>query len=224
MAYVLGFIYADGSVEDASYIRGKYLRITSTDLEIILKIKEVIRSNHKVSRYESGLPKRKTRYVLRVGDKDIYSDLKKLGLYPNKSKTVKFPNVPKEFLPDFVRGYFDGDGCVTIERSKNIYGETILKRLGTSFTSGSYDFLSVLSEDLFFAAGIKKDVYKSHRSFQLRFSTAESIILFRFMYDLLRKDGLFLQRKFDVFKDYFKLRPKRIDEGVYAILDSFGSI
>ena len=39
MAYVLGFIAADGSLEDASYLRGKYLRICSSDIEIIEKIK-----------------------------------------------------------------------------------------------------------------------------------------------------------------------------------------
>jgi len=26
---------------------------------------------------------------------------------------VEFPDVPKEYLPDFIRGYFDGDGCIT---------------------------------------------------------------------------------------------------------------
>ncbi len=37
MAYVLGFITADGSLEDASYLRGKYLRICSSDKEILFR-------------------------------------------------------------------------------------------------------------------------------------------------------------------------------------------
>lgn len=46
MAYVLGFITADGSLEDASYLRGKYLRICSSDMEILDKIKAVMDSEH----------------------------------------------------------------------------------------------------------------------------------------------------------------------------------
>jgi hypothetical protein len=33
MAYILGFITADGSLENAAYLRGKYLRICSSDIE-----------------------------------------------------------------------------------------------------------------------------------------------------------------------------------------------
>ena len=48
MAYVLGFIAADGSLEDTSYLRGKYLRICSSDIEIIEKIKVAMASEHKI--------------------------------------------------------------------------------------------------------------------------------------------------------------------------------
>ena len=35
MAYVLGYIYADGNLDDSPYMRGKYIKITSTDLDSI---------------------------------------------------------------------------------------------------------------------------------------------------------------------------------------------
>ena len=35
-----------------------------------------------------------------------------MGGHPNKHATIKFPEVPKEFLFDFIRGFFDGDGSV----------------------------------------------------------------------------------------------------------------
>jgi hypothetical protein len=35
-----------------------------------------------------------------------------LGIPPNKSLIVSFPDVPVEFLPSFVRGVIDGDGWV----------------------------------------------------------------------------------------------------------------
>ena len=39
-------------------------------------------------------------------------DLYKLGITANKSLNCPFPDVPKEFLPSFVRGMIDGDGWV----------------------------------------------------------------------------------------------------------------
>ena len=35
MAYVLGYLYADGSLSDCSYIRAKYISVTSTDKDRI---------------------------------------------------------------------------------------------------------------------------------------------------------------------------------------------
>jgi hypothetical protein len=40
MAYTLGYLFADGSLEDASYIRGKYIRVSSVEKNNISKIKK----------------------------------------------------------------------------------------------------------------------------------------------------------------------------------------
>lgn len=39
MAYVLGFMFADGSLEDASYLRGKYVRVSSTDKDRVVAMR-----------------------------------------------------------------------------------------------------------------------------------------------------------------------------------------
>lgn len=49
MAYVLGYLYADGSLEDASYLRGKYLRVTSSEEVNIQKIRKCLKSEHTVT-------------------------------------------------------------------------------------------------------------------------------------------------------------------------------
>ena len=48
---------------------------------------------------------RKTRYLLRVGNRPLYERLTTLGITPRKSFTMKLPNVPAENLASFVRGY-----------------------------------------------------------------------------------------------------------------------
>ena len=48
MAYVLGYFYADGSLEDASYLRGKYVRVSSVEKYSILRIKKWLSSEHTI--------------------------------------------------------------------------------------------------------------------------------------------------------------------------------
>lgn len=203
MAYVLGFLYADGSMEDASYLRGKYVRVSSTDEEIILKIKKWLQSQHTVVPQFPKFKNHKMKFLLRIGNKRLYSSLLGKGLFPAKSLSMKFPRVPKRYLRDFVRGYFDGDGCVHIEKVPSTNGGLRVKRLGVIFTSGSKSFLEELSQLLTALLSIKqKKVYTSLRSFQLRYSSRDSIALFRFCYRNC-EHGLYLERKYQIFLNYF---------------------
>ena len=62
-------------------------------------------------------------YRINLYNSTLSLDLKNLGLYSNKSLTITFPNetiLPKQYIYDFIRGYFDGDGCImTPETSKH---------------------------------------------------------------------------------------------------------
>ncbi len=207
MAYVLGFVSADGSLEDASYLRGKYLRICCCDLEIIQKIKAVMGSEHKIvfvkpkevlSRGKKYLCRAK--YLLRIGSHKIYNDLFGLGITPNKSKTLKLPCIPPQFLGSFCRGYLDGDGCISIDGKKH--------NLVVVFTSGSKIFLEELSKSLGVVLGINKHkVYDSNRAFQLKYSTREAVPLLKYIYS--EPEGqLFLERKQQIFSGYLKKHPK----------------
>lgn len=159
---------------------------------------------------------------LRIGNAKLYDSLIARGMYPNKSLTIRMPEIPKKFLRDFVRGNFDGDGCVYLYRSRGVKGKLILRKLSVIFTSGSRDYLvdllTLLRRNLVLE---QNKVYKSSRSFQLRFGTKDSTELFKFMYEDVPA-GVFLKRKYDVFVRYLKLRPQRIDKKVYCILQCTG--
>ncbi len=204
MAYVLGFLYADGSLEDASYIRGKYVRVTNTDHDRIEAIKKLLDSEHTVVQEDKG-GNYKRRYLLRIGNSKMYDQLISLGLTPRKSLTMKFPKVPEKYLGPFVRGYFDGDGCVYLEMRAT--GRP--KRLLTVFTSGSKAFLQQLHLQLQSHAGIAGSGLYAHGStkgaYQLRYSSEDSSRLFKLMYGKAIEPDLFLRRKYDIFKRYFKL-------------------
>lgn len=204
MAYVLGYIYADGSIHESN--RGSYLSISSIDEKTIKKIRSWLSSGHKIYKMKFAWQKRRNQYVLRIGDREIYNSLLHHGIFPNKSLTVIFPKVPKKYLNPFILGYFDGDGCIYLYRSPGKTQKLILRKLSVIFTSGSKKFLEGLLKALRNNLQIKQTkVYLSHRSFQLRFATADSVKLFKFMYQDSSRD-LFLRRKYDIFQKYFMLK------------------
>lgn len=223
MAYVLGYIYADGSLEDSSYLRGKYIRLSSVEKYSIERVKLWLKSNHTIVTQLSSWPNGRNKYILRIGSKKMYDSLLRLGLYPNKSKSVKFPEFPRRYLPHFVRGYFDGDGCVFVQKAKGKYGQTILKKLTIIFTSGSKVFLEAMNFAFKEIMPLEaRRVYDSHRSFQLRYNTSDSIQLFTFIYKNA-EPGTYFDRKFYKFAEYFSLAPSKIDRNIEKILKRHSS-
>lgn len=202
MAYVLGFFVADGSM----FInpRGScYAAFYSTDREILEKIKLVMSLDHLIGTRKFREPMNKISYSLQIGSKELFQDLKKLGLKPNKSKTINLPHIPKEYFPDFVRGYFDGDGGVTIsnyyrKNRKSHLGKTML----SGFTSGSKKFLLGLRKSLQEIALLGRGtLYFSSRGHRLYYSVNDSKKLYNLMYGGLLNQ-LYLKRKKEKFELY----------------------
>lgn len=108
--YILGLILTDGSIQDSKPGKGPLLRISSINYDLLELVRNAMCSNHRI-RPESN--KNGTWFTLSIYSKEIVNDLMKLGFTENKSLTCKLPNyIPNKFLPDFLRGIFDGDGCV----------------------------------------------------------------------------------------------------------------
>ena len=218
MAYVLGYLYADGTLFDCGYIRAKYISVTSIDKDRIELFKKLLKSEHNIKIELAPNQNSHARYTLRIGSHKLYKRLGELGLYPNKSLNVEFPQVPNPLLSHFIRGYFDGDGCVFLEKSIGSNGQPILKRLIIAFTSGSSIFLYGLGHAIN-KITLKKEskTYNSHRSCQLRYNTTDTMKLFEFMYNSVQGD-LFMRRKYNKFKEYLYLRPERITNKIKVIL------
>ncbi len=197
MAYVLGFFAADGTMI-ANNRKAHFIEFHVTDKEILLKIRRVLKSNHKISVRDRGNNKWKIGYRLQIGSKEMFDDLINLEFVPNKSKTIKFPSIPDLFLGDFVRGYFDGDGCVYFRKHKVKDREKERWIFSTRFTSGSKLFLSELHSRL--RPIIKKgSIYNKTRGFELVLSHNDSIALYKLMYHNNCR-SLYLSRKYKLFR------------------------
>jgi hypothetical protein len=203
MAYVLGFFTADGNMTKNKR-KAHFIEFEITDKELLYKIRELLGSNHKITARKRG-ERWKVSYRLQIGSKEIFSDLIKLGMVPNKSKVIKLPKVPKKYFSDFVRGYFDGDGYIGYGIYDRKYRKSKKHFLGSCFTSGSKIFLEGLLEVFRKNKILEKGfIYRKKRGFDLVFSINDTKKLFNFMYNDL-ENKLFLERKYDKFRKGLKL-------------------
>lgn len=204
MAYILGLIYADGTIEDVySSSRAYYTQITSKDKKYLEKIKKSLGSNHNLyirkphsSIIQGKIIQSAKHYYLRIGNKIIYADLVKIGLTPRKSLTMRLPKIPKQYLEFFLRGYFDGDGSIVSYIPKR----RLSINVSLVFTSGSNTFLTQLAETLKRKFKYNpKIIYRNKGAYVLKYSKRQSLQLLSFMYKNLNK-APFLDRKYKTFQ------------------------
>ena len=201
MAYVLGFIYADGNIIYTK--RGTWFwSLQITDEDILKEIKKVLNSSHIISK-KRKYDNQKQSFRFQVGSKEMCADLLKLGLTERKSKTILLPEVPKKYFTDFTRGYFDGDGGVWVG-FKNKRRKHKIYVISAYFTSGSMEFLISLKSILSKNGLLGGSLVKKQRGFDLKYSINDSFILYRIMYN--STCTLFLKRKKDKFESYIKMR------------------
>jgi hypothetical protein len=122
-AYILGLLYADGCNSTES--RTINIALKEDDLNILIKIKNAIKASQEIKLRKRSLEKsnigyqRKDMYKLSITDKQISEDLTKWGCVKAKTFKLKFPYfLQKELIKHFIRGYFDGDGCINKSTAK----------------------------------------------------------------------------------------------------------
>ena len=110
-AYWLGFLMADGCI---SIYNNQYclkIHLQYRDKHIIDSfLKDISSTNKPYIRNVDGYK----AYAISLTSKHMVESLIKLGLQERKSGNEIFPDIPKEYYKDFIRGYFDGDGCASI--------------------------------------------------------------------------------------------------------------
>lgn len=120
-AYWLGMFYADGTVA----MKSNQITLALKDKEHIEKFKNVISAvNNKIIEIKDNrFLKECIMYTFTIRDKQLHNALMNLGCIPNKTETLELhiPNIPEELKWDFIRGYFDGDGCISWSKTGNKY-------------------------------------------------------------------------------------------------------
>lgn len=185
-AYWLGFLYADGTIckqDPRGYGEQEFkLALKRDDREILEKYCEDLKSTYPI-REDRHL------YYCSFRSQKTVNDLKKLGCVENKSLILTFPTidqVPKEFIYDFIRGYFDGDGSISNHLGKYqisfVGTEEFIKKLSTYFKGGSVFPDTRKTNSWYFNLGGNLQVIQAYHQ----------------MYDNATR---FLQRKYNIFQE-----------------------
>lgn len=204
VAYVLGFLYADGCNQFSSASSTKTLSITQAeqDLDILEKIRLAMKSTHPFRRIEAIDENHMVKYKFAISYTKLSDDAYKLGVVYNKSLVLKFPTfeiVPEEYMRHFIRGYFDGDGCIWegkpkimtfIDKKTGKEKQRFVHNMKFNFT-GSNDFINGLQEYLIQTLGYRKtklNVRKGRKNADkwctMEYSGKKQIEkLFHYMYD-----------------------------------------
>lgn len=203
MFYILGFIAADGCILETAR------NGLSLNIELSIKDSQHLEKISKIMGF-SGLlrfDKTKSTAIFRVGSREICLDLKGYGISPRKSLVLNWPsNIPSEYVSDFIRGYFDGDGsCRLQEGYKNKNGEFIpqfsFQILGTlHFLEGIKKTFNEICNNNY--GSIKKS--KTSNVFILTIGGNKSAISFgEFIYN---NKKVYLHRKFKRFEFWKSIR------------------
>ena len=205
-AYFLGLMFSDGWVLMKTPLVGIGLNIK--DLHILKTFKKFTKAekriyfNDKTSKNKNINPG--IQATLSFRSEKMKKNLIALGIIPRKSLKIKFPNnkqLPKKYMKDFVRGYFDGDGSIS-------------KSMRVDFTSGSKIFLLSLKKILEKYLNVsnlkvenrtnKTNFSSSNRAKRLYIQKKEYIKkLFLFMYKNSHPE-LRLKRKYLAFKNVLR--------------------
>ncbi len=212
MAWLLGYFASDGTMYHTKSGYG-YIAFTSCDKDLLDQVKQVLKIDNVIEIYHFKNPNWKTRYTLQIGSRKIYQRFIELGFTPKKSLTLKFPPIPDQFFPHFLRGYFDGDGCATFTvRHRPERGNRIFKQLLFRLTCGSYEFLQAVKQRIEILCSIKggsifsKSNSKGNIWHELAYSTQNVIKLYNFIYPT--QDVPHLRRKRVILEEGIKsMRP-----------------
>lgn len=188
-AYLLGFFYADG------YIDFKHNRIqiciAEQDRYIIdlylsyLYPECFIKEIHNTK----GALNRQKQLVIRINSKELVDAFIQQGITDKKSSiNFNIPLIEECYKIHFIRGYFDGDGCISYHGTDKQY-----KRI--SFCNQTMQILKDI-QDYFLNEGIKSSLNTTKNYFTLEFNGQKADKVGEIMY----KDSNYkLLRKFNKF-------------------------
>lgn len=161
-AYFLGFLYADGCLfalrdKKGSKDFGIRINIHHEDGYILEKIKETFPFFRLTPLKGNELLNRAPQILLEYYGRFIYRDFRDNGLierksYENKDKLF-LPTLSDDLMRHFIRGFFDGDGSISIAKSRPNLRRVDMVGVSKATITEMYNY--------FCKIGLKPDVFRT---------------------------------------------------------------
>jgi intein/homing endonuclease len=201
-AYWLGFLFADGCI----YQNEKRFRINLAikDKDHLEKFAKFLNFTGDIREFEgSGFRNEKDKRFksccIQFRNSKIWNDLNSKGCTPNKSLTLKFPDLSifksEDLVRHFIRGYVDGDGWLTNSKNKNTYKQQI-GAIGTpEFLKGLNDYIKPVN------GSIKSKDSEDHpnKAYMIVYHCVAARQVARYLYE---DATIYLERKYNKYREF----------------------
>ena len=195
-AWLLGFIAADGYLPITNGAKNRVvISVADKDKNILELIKKELEYTGPIYNYISsnGFPFSSLSFT----SKKIRKKIESYGIVNNKTFILKkLPDIPKQYMIDFIAGFFDGDG--------SIYEPADYHKIKMNITCASHTFLEEIIDFLFQEYNIPKpsvrETIRKHIIYYIVYNVKASFILGDLFYNnnylrLPRKKEKFLHIK-----------------------------
>ncbi len=218
-AYWLGFLYADGYI--CRYYKNDKLKSMTLELTLckddrkhLIKFLNSLDSNvpihEKLVKFNG---KEYKEYRITVCCTKMCYDLITLGCTPQKTFDITFPSeniVPKKYIRDWLRGFFDGDGCIN---TSLMNGSPHIISTFSGIESMMNEILIHLQKQRIVRKEIPITKDKRSQCCELRIYGKD---VNKEFLDYLYKDSvIYLDRKYLKYKDFFQNYNEIEKRGVY---------
>ncbi len=123
-AYWIGFLLADGWVSLRSNRVDLGMSLSITDIGHVEKFRKALQSNHPIGQYTAtrgyGIGKKTAR--LTIASKELVNAVARYGIVAHKTKICITPQIPVDLMRHMYRGYVDGDGGLSLYKTKTSRG------------------------------------------------------------------------------------------------------
>lgn len=209
-AYILGFLYADGYIVKVGNSYKIKISLSKKDKVFLEKISREL-CDYPVKDYITKTKIARSGTIenseVTFRSEKMFNDLYKKGLTNRKSLILKFPTndqVPEFLLCHFIRGYFDGDGSVSVYTYFSALRNKRYERIEINFC-GTFEFLDELRILLNLPNScLKKEKRRITNCYKLQFTGVSRV---NNLYNLMYKNcHLQLNRKRKVFENFLQER------------------
>lgn len=202
-AYWLGFIYADGWIEQSNRNNCLGIELSEKDSEHLVLFNKWINGNVSVKtrtrtiNFDKYKDKEYVMCYIKYYSKHLVESLNNYNIVENKTyKKYTLPNIQDKYMISFLHGYFDGDGSFFLKNKKMNY-------YGFNYTSYNKIILENIRKYLYEKYNITSYIClakKNSNVWQLYITAQDSVKSFANL--LLNDNTVYLERKNNLIKEY----------------------